>query len=336
MIVRIKKIIVAFAFLLLALLSPFLVLAQVTVDVKIDTNVMLIGDQTRIRLEAQFPDSLMVSFPVFSDTIIKNLEILDISDFDTVIADNGLKISQSYLVTSFDSGFYIIPPMKFVIGLPKANRIDTLNSNPLYVQVWTMPLDTTNREAIADIKKPIDAPLTLKEILPFAGIGFGIILFAFIAYLLFMKYVRKKPVLLKKEKPKEPAHIIALRNLDMLDTQKLWQKGLIKEYYSQLTEVIRTYVEDRYAIPAMESTTDQIMESFRLSGDLEKEVKNELFDVLVRADFVKFAKATTLANENEQSMRFAYDFVNKTKLVEALRNEESDTTEQIEMNQAKK
>lgn len=311
--------------------------AQVTVEARIDTNVMLIGDQTRVWLEAQFPDSLMLSFPAFSDTVIKNLEILDISSIDTTRVDHGLKLSQSYLVTSFDSGFYIIPPMDFVIGFPKAGRIDTLHTVPLYFQVWTLPLDTVNRESIADIKSPIDAPLTFQEVLPFAGAGLGLLLLAFIAYLLFMRFVRKKPVLVRSEKPKEPAHLIALRSLDLLSNEKLWQKGLIKAYYSQLTDVLRTYIEDRYEIPAMESTTDQIIESFRKNTVLEKELKDGLFDLLVRADFVKFAKATTLPNENEQSLRFAYDFVDKTKLAEVLQtsDEEDETAKETKMAKTK-
>ena len=325
----IKKLFLIAISVVLILFSVSKAEAQVTVEARIDTNVMLIGDQTRVWLEAQFPDSLIVSFPAFSDTLIKNLEILDISPIDTTLADNGYKLSQSYLVTSFDSGFYIIPPSDFVLCFPKAGLIDTLHTLPLYFQVWTMPLDTVNRESIADIKKPMEAPLTLQEVLPFAGAGFGILLLAFIAYLLFMRFVRKKPVLIKSEKPKEPAHLIALRNLDLLSNEKLWQKGLVKEYYSQLTDVVRTYIEDRFEIPAMESTTDQIIESFRKEASLERELKDGLFDLLVRADFVKFAKATTLANENEQSLRFAYSFVDKTKITEVLRDgdeEESDET----------
>jgi Na+-transporting methylmalonyl-CoA/oxaloacetate decarboxylase gamma subunit len=310
--------------LLLLLLFSFTgnLKAQVLVGVKMDTSMMLIGDQTKVTFEASFPDSLHVDLPIFSDTIIDKLEILNISDIDTIRENNSLKISQEYLVTCFDSGWYFIPPINFALAIPALNQFDTLQSRPIYFGVSTMVIDTVNANAITDIKAPIDAPITLREILPFVGIGFVFILLVFLAYVLYMKFAKKEPIFVKKEKPKEPAHIIAYRELDNLKKEKLWQKGQIKEYYSKLTEVVRVYIEARFGILAMESTTDEIMEAFRISGDLNKELKEELFDTLGRADFVKFAKANPLANENEMSLTFAYDFVAKTKPVVILRDED--------------
>lgn len=296
--------------------------AQVLVEVKMDTNMMLIGDQTNVIFEASFPDSLQVDLPIFSDTIIDKLEILTISDIDTIRENSIIKIRQQYLVTSFDSGWYVIPPIDFALAFPALNRLDTLQSRPIYFGVSTMVLDTANADAVTDIKAPIDAPITLREILPFAGIAFGVLLVILLAYVLYLKFVKKEPIFVKKEKPKEPAHIIANRELDNLKSEKLWQKGHTKEYYSKLTEVVRVYIEDRFGILAMESTTDEIIDAFRISGDLTKELKDGLFDTLVQADFVKFAKANTLANENEQCLTFAYSFVAKTKPVEILRDED--------------
>jgi len=319
--VKINKIILTIlpALLIFSGLSSY---AQVSVSAKMDTNMLLIGDQTNITFEASFPDSVMVSLPVFSDTIIDKLEILNISDIDTVKEDNLIKISQKYLVTSFDSGWYVIKPVKFTVGYPKANYVDTILSNPMYFGVITMPLDTANPNAITDIKAPIDAPITIREILPFAGIGLGVLLLAFLLFVLYKKYVKKEEIFVKKEKPKEPAHIVAIRDLDKLKEEKLWQKGLVKKYYSALTDIVRTYMEDRFEFPAMESTTEEIVNALKRNKELDKELKNELFEMLRNADFVKFAKATPVAEENEKSMKFAYDFILKTKPVEVLREEE--------------
>lgn len=295
--------------------------AQVSVEVRMDTSMLWIGDQTKVHLRATFPENAMVGMPVFSDTIIDKLEILNISDIDTTFRDNMYTISQEYLVTSFDSGWYAIPPLDFVVGLKAENRIDTLQSAPVYFGVLTMPLDTTNRDAITDIKAPIDAPVTFREVFPFVGIGLGVIVLALLIYVLYMKFAKKQPVFIKKEKPKEPAHIIAFRNLDALKDEKLWQKGLVKEYYSRLTEVIRVYIEDRWGILAMESTTDEILRDLKPVDDIDKALKNLLHETLVNADFVKFAKAQPLADENEKSITFAYDFIAKTKVVEVLRED---------------
>jgi len=296
--------------------------AQVTVSVKMDTVRLLIGDQTKLRMEAVFPASALVGFPIFADTIIKNLEIVNIANPDTVKENGNLKVTQEYTVTSFDAGTYEVPPMNFTVGFPKSGRLDTLLSVPVYFIVMTMPLDTITRNAIADIKKPIEAPLTMAEVWPYVGYGLAVLVILFLAYFLYMKFARKKPIFEKREIPKEPAHIIALRSLDALNEEKVWQRGELKEYYSRLTEVVRRYIEDRFQIPAMESTSDDIIDAFRSGGLLTNELKNDLFDTLVRADFVKFAKATTLADENEESMKFAYNFVLKTKPVEILREED--------------
>ncbi|MDA3893004.1 MAG: hypothetical protein PF517_15185 [Salinivirgaceae bacterium] len=309
---------------------------QVAVSVKMDTSMLLIGDQTNVVFEASFPESAMVSMPVFSDTIIDKLEIINIANTDTIRENKSVLIRQKYLVTSFDSGWYEIPPVQFVVGFLSENRMDTLQSNSVYFGVMTMPIDTANADAITDIKVPIDAPITFKEVLPFAGIGLGVLLLAFLAYILYLKLTKKEPIFVKKEKPKEPAHIVAFRDLEALKEAKLWQKGQVKEYYSRLTEVVRVYIEDRYDILAMESTTDEIIDAFRLGRELDRELKDDLFDTLVLADFVKFAKASPMADENEKSMLFAYNFISKTKVVEVLRDEdEVDETESKSISEGK-
>ena len=108
-----------------------------------------------------------------------------------------MKIRQKYLVTSFDSGWYVIPPLNFIIVFPKTNRLDTIQSIPIYFGVMTMPLDTANVDAITDIKAPIGAPITFKEVLPFIGIGLGLMLLAFIVYILYVKLVKKKTIFVK-------------------------------------------------------------------------------------------------------------------------------------------
>lgn len=312
--------------LLIVFLSMFWVQnvhAQVMVEVKMDTNMLLIGDQTNFRLKANFPEQYNVAFPVFADTITKGLEVLNISPIDTNWLNGKLELTQDFLVTSFDSGWYEVPPLNFVIDFAGYQRKDTLQSNAVYFGVMTMPIDTTQPNAIADIKKPIGAPLTFKEVLPFVGYGLGGILLILALVLLILRLTRKEPIFVKKEKPKEPAHVIAYRELDELHEKKLWQKGKVKAYYSELTEIIRRYVENRYAIQALEMTTDEIVEAFRISGDLDKELKDGLFDLLVQADFVKFAKASTLADENENNYKFVYEFVNKTKPVVVLRESDN-------------
>jgi hypothetical protein len=302
-------------------LLPILGKAQASMEVKMDTNMLLIGDQTYLTLQVQHPANYTVEFPLFSDTVINTLEVLDVLPVDTLQAENLFTITHKYLVTSFDSGWYKIPELDFVFKQNQSAYPDTFQSQPVYFGVMTMPLDTVNTNVITDIKAPIEAPLTFKEILPLIGFGLGGLVALVLLYFLYLVLITKKPVplLTKKEKPKEPAHIIALRDLDLLKDKKLWQQGGVKEFYIELIDIVRTYIEDRFEVPAMEMTTDEIIEAFGKNKAIDKDLKNNLFDLLMRADFIKFAKASALPDENEASMQFSYHFVVQTKPVVELR-----------------
>jgi hypothetical protein len=112
-----------------------------------------------------------------------------------------------------------------------------------------------------------------------------------------------------------PPHVWALKELDKLQNDKLWQTGEVKNYYSRLTDIARTYIELRYKIPAMEKTTDELMTSMH-KGILKQSLKKELNEVLALSDFVKFAKAQPDFIENENSLKIVKDFIDKTKLIE--------------------
>lgn len=301
--------------------------AQVNVSAQMDTSMLLIGDQTNIRLESSFPQGYAVQMPIFADTIIRGLEVLEAGKIDSTITDGIIHISQKYLVTSFDSGWYAIPQQPFAIAQPDG-FVDTIYSESIYYGVMTMPLDTANPNAITDIKPLQEAPFKFSELKPYLKIG-GLVLLAlaiigFIIYVI-IRYKHNKPIF-SAPKPKEPAHVIALRQLDQLNEQKLWQHGLVKEYYSALSDIIRTYLNGRFGVQAMESTTAEIMQMTRSITEIDRDLRKELQELLERADFVKFAKAQTVANENEASFEFVMHFILKTKPVEQLRDEEIDDT----------
>jgi hypothetical protein len=140
-----------------------------------------------------------------------------------------------------------------------------------------------------------------------------------LAILFFIFYAIKrkknnKPIFVIPRKPKEPAHIIALRELDRIKQEKLWQQGKTKQFYSEITETLRKYIEDRYGIPAMEQTSDETLDSFKYRRDLLKEKTLEnLSRILKLADLVKFAKYRTTPDDDNMTLVNAYFFVNDTK-----------------------
>ena len=299
---------------------------RIKATASLDSSKILIGDQVKLFLEIDHPKNVDVTFPQVPDTINSLIEVLSRSGIDTFEADNEkfMKQIQAYTITCFDSGAYRIPPYWFKIDMD--GNIDSVPSNGVTLQVFSMEIDTT--KGPTDIKMPYDAPLTLKEVTPYI---LGVILIGAIIFFLLYSIKRKKknqPIFARPKKPKEPAHIIALRELDRIKTEKVWQKGKTKQYYSELTDTLRTYIEDRFAIRAMEQVTDEILDSFRAQKSLlnDKNFAN-LSQILQLADLVKFAKYQPLPDDDNLALVNAYFFINETKKEDPKKVEKSEDQE---------
>ena len=296
----------------LIVLTHFPVHAQ-RVDARavLERDTILIGDQIQFVLELTQDRDLHVWFPEYADTLIGNIEILERTSRDTAyLEDDLLAIRQSFLLTSFDSGFYRIPGQIFRV---ESNRVEgKVRTNPLTLRVLTMEIDTT--KAIYDIKLPYDAPLGFSDFWPylvFALLGGGILF-------LVWKWIRdrqRKRSGLVKPKALEPAHVVALRELDRLKEEKLWQNNQYKPYYTRLSQILREYLENRYFIRAMEETTWEILRDLKKSGFNDNRLFDKLNDILTMSDLVKFARWRPLPEENETALLDAYIFINETKQV---------------------
>ncbi len=311
------------------LLSGIVHAQRIKATASIDSTNILLGDQVKLFLEIDHPKNVKVEFPNVPDTISSLIEVLSRSPIDTFQMDNEeyQKQIRSYLITCFDSGTYRIPPYWFKIDVN--GLTDSIPTNGVTLNVNSMAIDTT--KGPTDIKMPYDAPLTLKEVVPYI---LGVILIGAIVFFILYSIKRKKknkPLFSLPQKPKEPAHVIALRELDRIKDEKLWQKGKAKEFYSDVTEVLRIYIEDRFEIPAMEQTTDEILTSFRYKRDLigEKTFTN-LSQLLSLADLVKFAKYIPLPDDNNLTLVNSYFFVNETKKEEAKKPDDQEKENGVE------
>lgn len=285
---------------------------QVTVKASIDSTHILIGDQLKLLLEIEKPKGIDVVFPMVPDSFSTGIEVVERSKVDTLALDNKEreKLVQQLLITSFDSGMHQIPP--FYFKMKDGKMLDSAATRALVFQVHGMKIDTT--KGPADIKMVYGAPVTLKEASPYI---LGIILAAAIIFFIFY-YIRWKkknvPLFAKPEKPAEPAHVIALRELDRIKAQKLWQQEKIKQYYSEVSDTIRTYIENRFNIPAMEQTSSETIGIFRHEKELADSTSlDQLQHILSLADLVKFAKYNPLPDDNNLTLMNAYFFVNQTK-----------------------
>jgi hypothetical protein len=310
-------------FLFTAGVSNGIVAQQIKASASLDSTNILIGDQIKMFLRLDKPVGVDATFPAIGDTISKFIEVINKLGIDTIDTENENieTLVQTLIITSFDSGSYYIPNYWFrfeVDGL-----VDSTPSNSLQLNVHTMAIDTTMGPT--DIKMPYDAPLSLKEVMPYI---LGVILIGAIVFFILYSIKRKKqnkPIFSIPTKPKEPAHIIALRELDRIKGEKIWQKEKLKQYYSEVTEAIRVYIEDRFEIPAMEQTSDETINAFRAKNDLlnEKSFKN-LSQMLLLADMVKFAKYTPLPDDHSKTLSDSYLFINDSKVEVEKKPEKSD------------
>jgi hypothetical protein len=287
---------------------------DIKVTASFDTSRILLGDQVHYTVTVIKPSDLHVAIKTLKDTLCKNIEIVSGPVRDSlIIPDNKLKITRKYLVTSFDSGFYQVPPVyvevKDLSGLKRFYSEYT----PLQVmRVKIAPADTTAK--IFDIIKPYKAPVTFGEILPWIIIAFIVAAFVWGAILLFRRLKKHKrtdePV-----KETDPAHIIAFRELEKLKNDQLWQKGEVKYYYTRLTEIIRQYLENRYGVYSMEMTTSETLEALVITGFKKDESYALLKTILNGSDLVKFAKYKPEPVENEEHFDNSWKFVENTKVI---------------------
>lgn len=277
--------------ILILFLTHSIVSAQVIAN--LDTNNILIGDHITFTIEGEiYNDS---KWPIFTDSI-GNLELLSFSEIDSTPTENGWKLKQEFILTQWDSGFYHIPSIS--VGNEKTAAF--------VVTVNTINLEEDSE--VKDIKGPIDAPVTFSEVFPYL---LGAIIIGLLIYLLLRYLKREKPIKINTERPKAvlPPFLIALSQLEELKIKKKWQNGEIKAYYSDLSEIVRTYIENGLHTPAMEMLTDDII--YRLKA--RKIDTAQLSILLNTADMAKFAKAQPTSAENELAISFAFEFIHQTK-----------------------
>lgn len=303
----------------LGLLVATSALAQEAVaTAELDTSSISIGQQAKLLLKIAYRvdngKQVQIHWPAITDTLRKEVEVVTQSKIDTLIPDKNNPFefvqSKTLLITSFDSGYWAIPPFKFIINSDTVG----VSTAPLLLQVGTVAVDTA--QAIRDIKAPYDETYSwIDWIKDHMYVVYGTIIAIIIAIVIIyvVRHFRKvPPPTVEVETPKVPPHITAIEKLDKLNNEKLWQEGKLKLYHSSLSEIIREYIESRFRIQALEQTTDEILYGFR-NISIDEESKRKLKQLLVLSDMVKFAKEQPLPNENELSMEYAYDFVKGTQ-----------------------
>ncbi len=285
---------------------------EVSVNARLDTNILLIGDQTILHLELLQPKSKKVYWPNIAENKLgQHFDILNIDDFDTIYTPNSdiITIKKDLLISSFDTGFISIPSLSFKYDIVDDTTYYEVLTPELFLGVFALKVDM--EKGIADIKPIMEVPIIWQDYILYIIGGIILIILLIVGFYIYKKIKNKEPIFVLPKKPIIPPHIIAKKELDKLSDRKLWQNNEFKEYYSSLTDIIRTYMDGIWGFGAMEMVSDDIIDNIK-SKEISKELRKSTEDILRTADFVKFAKTKPLANDNATALKWAYDFIEQT------------------------
>ena len=284
--------------------------AQVSVEAEIDSIQIFVGQQAHVTLRATAKENAKVEFPQFKPMqyVTPGVEVLDSRELENKQQDNGyVTRSMVYTMTSFDDTLYYIPPMKVKIdGKP-------YESKSLALKVLTIEVDTLHADQFFGPKDVQDNPFQWSDwSLPF-WLSVLMLLLLALGYYLYLRLRDNKPIIthiriVKRLLP----HQKAMKEIEQIKADKMVTSENQKEYYTKLTETLRRYIEERYGFSAMEMTSSEIIDRLMSTGDQQS--LDELRQLFTTADLVKFAKYSTMINENDANLVSAIDFINQTKL----------------------
>ena len=294
--------------------------AQVTVESKIDSIEIFIGEQAHMTVDVTMKKGQKLVFPVFkpSEMITPGVEVLEQSDADTSKLDNDMiMVSKQYTLTSFDEKLYYLPPVKV-----KVNGKEYASKN-LALKVLTVPVDTLHPNQFFPPKDVQTNPFLWSEWSLSFWLSVLMLLLIVLAFYLRQRLYDNKPIIAKVRIVKKVLpHQRAMQEIEQIKADKMVVSEDQKAYYTKLTDTLRKYIEERFGFNAMEMTSTEIIMKLQETGD--RKMIDELRELFMTADLVKFAKYSTLINENDSNLVNAIEFINTTKI------ENQPTEERIE------
>jgi hypothetical protein len=271
------------------------------VTAKIDTTSIRIGEQFEFKITVN--DTANVIIPKLDKLV--GVEIVEDKKIDTL----KNQLIKRYILTSFDSGAYYIPQQQIFI------RQRLYLTDSLLIKVATVAVDTT-KQKMFPIKANQSEPYVFDDFKKY--VWYGLLALVLIGLGIYFAVKKKKEAEEEVFIPALPPYEEAIQKLHQLDEKLLWQNNQIKEYYSELTEIVRGFIERELKVPALESTTDELIETLTDFNDstaisTTKETIKKLRDLLRDADLVKFAKSKPMSEQIEFSRKEAEEVVNELK-----------------------
>jgi len=274
-----------------------------------DADTIAVGQHFDYQLFLTVPKDYYVEWQQFDDTLSKSIDVIKVGDVTTKPVNNGdnVMMTRHLTLTSFDTGYVYVP--EIVVTYSKSLRDSVrrkLYTNEYEIYVTTVAVDTT--QTFRPIKDVMKQGITAKEVFPWAAVVMALALLAYLLYLNKNRAKNKEIVVAEKKKPAIPAIITARNKLNEIKINELWNSSKTKDYYTDLTDIAREYLEGQFEIDAVEMTTDEIMEAVN-KLNLTTPIKEKLQETLIIADFVKFAKASPTTEQNKKSFSDINNFV---------------------------
>lgn len=274
-------------------------------------DTLLIGDQATFAFKTKVPAGSRFSLQSLQRDLGNGVELAGSPKMDTLSSDSNVtEIQTSFTFTSFDSGSHVIPVIIGYLENPDGT-IDTVKFDAGKLEVTTIQIDTTTYKPF-DVKDQMTYPYTVKEFLPWIGLLVALIALLVIAVRLWRRWREKRALFIKPAEPDSP-YIAALKELENIRKERLWQNNQMKLYYTRITDVLREYIEARFALQAMEKTSAEILTELIPAG-IDKSDYNSLKELLEVADLVKFAKYIATESENENAIPAAIRFISSTAI----------------------
>lgn len=275
-------------------------------------DTLLIGDQATFSFITKVPAGSNFFLQNLQRDLGNNIELVSQPKTDTLKTDSsGTELQTTFTFTSFDSGSHVIPLINGYLQNPDGS-IDTVTFDAGKLEVTTIQIDTTTYRPF-DIKEQMTYPYTVKEFLPWIAVAVAAVAIIFFFIRLWKRWRERRSFFTEPSIPDSP-YIAALKELETIRNERLWQNNQMKLYYTRITDVLRVYIEARFALQAMEKTSAEILHELR-SKEIEDSEYNSLKELLEVADLVKFAKYVATETENENAIPRAIRFVSTTAIM---------------------
>jgi len=289
--------------------SSFSQQGDVSVESRIDKSQVTVGELVLYEVIVKHSPDIEITMPP-PGINLGGFEVRDYKPFDPVKKGDLIERKVEYTIAAYDTGTYVIPPTG-ILYMTADSVQNSLLTDAVTIRVESIL--SGDAEDILDIKGPLELLRSWKTIILLSLLGLSLALLGVFGYLYYRKKKRGESLFEWKKEPERPAHEEAFGALNILRETTLLAEGKIKNYYVELSEIVRLYLQKRYFKPVLEMTTTETKAAMAVENVGENAL-TKVSMLLDECDLVKFAKYLPDENEHEKSLRLAYDIINLTKI----------------------